>query len=208
MDGLVSNISLIAGVGGGGASTSTIVLTGTAGLAAGAISMALGEYTSVRSQNEQIVAELNKERRELKANPEVEQRELLQMLRRRGYSTSLSRRIAAEVSNDPELALRTHALEELGVVSDRQPSPWLAAVSSFLCFAVGALVPLAPYLFGSEHLWLSLGIGGVGLFVVGALVSRFTNRGWWLSGVRQLAFGTAAAAITYLIGTGIGATVA
>ncbi len=200
MDGLVSNISLIAGVSGGGVSTHTIVLTGTAGLAAGAISMALGEYTSVRSQNEQIVAELNKERRELEANPAVEQRELVLMLRQRGYSAGLSQRIAAEVSNDPELALRTHALEELGVVSDQQPSPWLAAISSFLCFAVGALVPLVPYLLGRDQLWLALVVGGTGLFVVGALVSRFTNRAWWLSGMRQLAFGAAAAAITYFIG--------
>ncbi len=201
MDGLVSNISLIAGVGGGGASTHTIVLTGTAGLAAGAISMALGEYTSVRSQNEQIAAELNKERLELKTNPDLEQRELVSMLRQRGYSTKLARRIAVEVSDDPELPLRTHALEELGVVSDQQPSPWLAAISSFLCFAAGALVPLSPYLLGSDQLWLALGVGGVGLFVVGVLVSRFTSRAWWLGGIRQLAFGAAAAGITYLIGT-------
>ncbi|MGI8648752.1 MAG: VIT1/CCC1 transporter family protein [Mycobacteriales bacterium] len=208
MDGLVSNISLIAGVGGGGASQHAIVLTGAAGLAAGAISMALGEYTSVRAQNEQIAAELNKERRELRANPGVEHRELVLMLQQRGYSKDLARRIAREVSKDPELALRTHAFEELGVAYDQLASPWLAAISSLVCFAAGALVPLLSYLFGSDQLWHSLAVGGVGLFVVGVLVSRFTARTWWLSGARQLLFGAVAAGITYLIGVLVGSAVA
>ncbi|HEX3731789.1 MAG TPA: VIT1/CCC1 transporter family protein [Mycobacteriales bacterium] len=208
MDGLVSNISLIAGVGGGGASSHAIVLTGAAGLSAGAISMALGEYTSVRTQNDQILRELEKERHELRTNPEVERRELELMLQQRGYSEELSHRVAQEVSKDPELALHTHVQEELGVVPDQSASPWLAAISSFLCFAIGAGIPLAPYLLGGDVLLLSLVIGGVGLFAVGAAVSRFTNRSWFASGARQFLFGAAAAGITYLVGLLIGGVVA
>jgi VIT1/CCC1 family predicted Fe2+/Mn2+ transporter len=94
--------------------------------------------------------------------------------------------------------------EELGVVPDEQPSPWIAAMSSFICFSIGALVPLLPYLFGATELLISLGAGGLGLFVAGALVSRFTNRTWWGSGIRQLLLGAAAAAATYGIGALIG----
>lgn len=206
MDGLVSNISLIAGVGGAGAATRVVVLTGVAGLIAGAISMAIGEYTSVKTQNEQITAELNKERDELANHPQREERELIGMLRQRGFSKDLATRLAAEVSKDPDLALRVHAQEELGVVPEQQPSPWTAAASSFVCFAVGAVVPLASYLAGFELLWLALVAGGVGLFVVGALASRFTSRRWWSSGIRQLLLGGLAAGVTYMVGALIGVT--
>jgi VIT1/CCC1 family predicted Fe2+/Mn2+ transporter len=97
-----------------------------------------------------------------------------------------------------------HAQEELGVDPDEQPSPWTAAISSFLCFAVGALLPLLPYLFGSNQLWPALLAGGLGLFAAGALVARFTHKAWWLSGLRQFLLGAAAAGATYLIGTLIG----
>ena len=181
-------------------------MTGVAGLIAGAISMAIGEYTSVKTQNEQITAELNKERDELANHPKREERELVAMLRKRGFSKDLSTRLAAEVSKNPELALRVHAQEELGVAPEEQPSPWVAAASSFVCFAVGAMVPLVPYLLGFEWLWLALAAGGAGLFVVGALASRFTSRRWWTSGVRQLLLGGLAAAITYAVGALIGVT--
>ncbi|MEU4713213.1 VIT1/CCC1 transporter family protein [Micromonospora purpureochromogenes] len=204
MDGLVTNIALIAGVGGGGVSPRSIVLTGTAGLVAGAISMGLGEYTSVRSANEQVAAEVAKERRELERHPEAEARELADAWVARGLPRDLATQVAEAVRRNPEEALRMHVREELGVDPDEQPSPWSAATSSFLCFSVGALVPLLTYLLGFTSLWLALGVGAVGLFVAGAIVARFTNRPWWTSGLRQLLLGTAAAAATYLVGALIG----
>ncbi|MFG1923915.1 VIT1/CCC1 transporter family protein [Cryptosporangium sp. NPDC048952] len=207
MDGLVTNISLIAGVGGGGVDRNAIVLTGVAGLVAGAVSMALGEYSSVRTANEQLDAEVAKERRELSAHPAAERRELVLMLQRAGLSPDLSERIAAEAATKPDLQVRLHALTELGVVPEEKPSPWTAAVSSFLCFSVGALIPLLSFLLGSDELWLGLSIGGVGLFTAGALATRATGGRWWLGGFRQLVLGAAAAGITYLVGSLIGASI-
>jgi VIT1/CCC1 family predicted Fe2+/Mn2+ transporter len=204
MDGLVTNIALIAGVGGGGVSAHTIVLTGAAGLVAGAISMGLGEYTSVRSQNEQVAAEVAKERRELERHPELEARELADAWVTRGVPRDLADRMANALKVNPEEALRVHVREELGVDPHEQPSPWTAAISSFLCFAVGAFIPLLTYLLGFTSLWLALGVGGLGLFVAGAVVARFTNRSWWSSGMRQLLLGAAAACATFLIGRLIG----
>ena len=204
MDGLVTNIALIAGVGGGGVAPRTLLLTGIAGLVAGAISMGIGEYTSVRTQNEQISAELAKELRELRTNPDAEADELVAMWTARGLPAGLARQVAEVLKNDPEQALRVHAQEELGVVPDEQPGPWTAALSSFGCFAAGAAIPLLPYLLGFSNLWLALGVGGAGLFVAGVIVSRFTGRSWWGSGLRQLLLGAAAAAATYLVGTMIG----
>ncbi len=204
MDGLVTNIALIAGVGGGGVSAHNVVLTGFAGLVAGAISMGLGEYTSVRTQNEQVASEVAKERRELERHPEAEAEELAGMWIKRGLPPELARQVAAVVGRNVDEAVRVHAQEELGVNPTEQPSPWVAAGSSFLCFSVGALIPLLPYLFGAGQLWLSLVVGGVGLFVAGALTARFTNRRWYRSGLRQLVLGLAAAGATYLIGKGIG----
>jgi VIT1/CCC1 family predicted Fe2+/Mn2+ transporter len=204
MDGLVSNIGLIAGVGGGGVAPRTIVITGSAGLVAGAISMALGEYTSVRTQTEQVEAEVNKERVELERNPEAETEELAQAWIGRGLPPDLARQVARAVHTDPETALHMHAREELGVDPNEQPSPWTAAISSLICFAIGALIPLLPYVFGVTVLWPSLIAGGGGLFLAGALVARFTHRSWWASGLRQLALGAVAAGATYLIGSAIG----
>ena len=204
MDGLVTNIALIAGVGGGGVGHRTLVLTGVAGLVAGAISMAIGEYTSVRTQNEQIAAELAKELRELERHPDAEADELVAMWTARGLPTELARQVADVLKADPRQALRVHAQEELGVVPDELPSPWTAALSSFVCFSLGAAVPLLPYLFGADNLWLALAVGGLGLFLAGVLVARFTRRSWWRTGLRQLVLGAAAAGATYLIGTLIG----
>ena len=206
MDGLVTNIALIAGVGGGGVSPHTIVLTGVAGLVAGAVSMGLGEYTSVRTSNEQVAAELDKELRELKNNPDAEAAELVQVWTERGLPPDLARQVADVLKVNPEQALRVHAQEELGVVPEQLPSPWTAAISSFVCFSIGALIPLLTYLFGVQTLWPALAVGGVGLFIAGALVARFTGRSWWSSGLRQLVLGGLAAAITYGIGTLIGTT--
>jgi VIT1/CCC1 family predicted Fe2+/Mn2+ transporter len=208
MDGLVSNIGLIAGVGGGGVAPKAILITGTAGLVAGAVSMALGEYTSVRTATEQVAAEVEKERRELERNPATETEELAQTWIERGLPPDLARQVAAVVHTNPTEALRVHAREELGVDPEEQPSPWTAAISSFIAFAVGALIPLLPYIMGATVLWPALVAGGVGLFTAGALVARFTHRPWWMSGLRQLLLGAAAAAITYgighLIGTAVG----
>ena len=208
MDGLVTNIALIAGVGGGGVDRQTLVLTGVAGLVAGAISMGIGEYTSVRTQNEQIGAEVDKELYELRHNPDAEADELVEMWVGRGLPVALARQVADVIKLDPEQALRVHAQEELGVVPDELASPWTAALSSFVCFSVGAAVPLLPYLLGFTNLWLALAVGGVGLFAAGVLVARFTRRAWWRSGLRQLLLGAAAAGATYLIGSLIGVGVA
>jgi VIT1/CCC1 family predicted Fe2+/Mn2+ transporter len=207
MDGLVSNIALIAGVGGGGVSPRTVVLTGTAGLVSGAISMALGEYTSVRTQNEQVRAEVAREKRELERHPEAEAAELVERWVARGLPPKLAEEVVAAIALDPGETLRVHVQEELGVSIEEQPSPWVAAGSSFVCFAIGALVPLLPYLLGATVLWPALVAGGVGLFASGALVARFTRRAWWASGLRQLILGGIAAATTYAIGALIGATV-
>ena len=207
MDGLVTNTALVAGVGGGGAPQRAIVLSGVASLVAGAISMALGEYTSVKTQNEQLDLEVEKERRELERNPAGELAELVDMLRSRGVDDGLAHEVAAQLSSDPEVALRLHVVAELGLNPEDKPSPRVAAVSSFFTFAVGAVVPLLPYLLGFSLLWVALVCGGLGLAVAGALSSRFTPRPWWYAASRQLLFGAVAAGVTYAIGAAIGATV-
>ena len=205
MDGLVTNIALIAGVGAAGAGARLIVVTGMAGLVAGAFSMALGEYASVETQNDQVRAEVKVERDELRRHPAAEQAELVASFVRMGLTRETAKRVAEEVHANPALAVRVHINQELGVNPDDQPSPWVAAGSSFLCFAIGALVPLVPYLLGSISLLTGLAAGAGGLFVAGALSSRFTTRPWWLGGLRQVGFGAAAAVATYLVGALIGA---
>ena len=204
MDGLVTNVSLISGVGGGGANAHTIVLTGLAGLAAGAFSMAAGEYVSVSSQNELVFAEVNKERLELEHNAAAEQAELASMLRARGVSPATARQAAAEISAHPEKALAIHALEELGVDPGELPSPVVAAGASLASFAIGALIPLLPYLFGLHLLWVALGLAAVAAVAGGGIVSRLTARPFWRGALRQLVLGACAAGITYLIGMGVG----
>jgi len=208
MDGLVTNIALVAGVGGGGADRHTIILTGMAGLVAGAFSMALGEFASVDTQNDAVANEVAVEREEIRIHPRAEQAELAQMYEDMGLTRPTAEAMAREVHANPELALKVHVAQELGVDVDDQPSPWVAAISSFLCFAGGGVVPLISFLLGSSSLPLALLIGAVGLFTVGALTSRFTTRGWLLSGVRQLGFGALAAGATYLVGMLIGVGVA
>jgi VIT1/CCC1 family predicted Fe2+/Mn2+ transporter len=204
MDGLVTNIALIAGVAGSGAGAHLIVLTGMAGLVAGAFSMALGEYASVETQNDQVRAEVKVERDELRRHPAAEQAELVSSFVQMGLTRDTAKKVAAEVHANPSLAVRVHINQELGVNPDDQPSPWVAAGSSFLCFAIGALVPLIPYLLGFTSLLTGLAAGAGGLFVAGALSSRFTTRSWWLGGLRQVGFGVIAAVATYLVGALIG----
>ncbi|MGH3566233.1 MAG: VIT1/CCC1 transporter family protein [Pseudonocardia sp.] len=204
MDGLVTNIAIVAGVGGAGAGRQLIILTGMAGLVAGAFSMALGEFASVDTQNDAVANEVAVEREEIRRHPGVEQAELAQMYQEMGLTASTARAVAAEVHASPDLAVKIHVVQELGVDPDDQPSPWTAAISSFLCFAVGGIFPLIPFLLGSSGLALGLLVGAVGLFVVGALTSRFTTRTWWFAGLRQLAFGAIAAGATYGVGALIG----
>jgi vacuolar iron transporter family protein len=207
MDGLVTNTALVSGVGAGGASARTVVLAGVASLVAGAVSMALGEYTSVTTQNEQLELEVAKEREELERDPEGERRELVELLRARGVDDELAERVSVQLSRDPETALRLHVVAEIGLSPEDMPSPRVAAVSSFLTFAAGAAVPLLPYLLGASVLWLALACGGAGLAVAGALSARFTPRSWWWAALRQLLFGAVAAVATYVVGAAIGVSV-
>ncbi len=204
MDGLVTNVSLIAGVGGSGAGAHAIVLTGLAGLAAGAGSMAAGEYVSVSSQNELIMAEVDKERLELEHHPGAEQAELAGMLRARGVSAATAKQAAAEISAHPEKALAVHALEELGVDPGELPSPVVAAGASLASFAMGAVIPLFPYLIGLNLLAVALGLAAVAAVAGGGIVARLTDRPFWRGAARQLLLGAAAAGITYLIGMAVG----
>jgi len=206
MDGLVSNFALIAGIAGGRADQKVVVLAGLAGLAAGAFSMAAGEYISVASQSEMTEAEIAVERHELLHNASAEEAELAQLYEARGLDADLAVEVARQLSRDPEEALEIHAREELGVDPGNLPSPVVAAASSFLCFAVGAFIPVLPYLLGATNLWPSGILAGVGLFGAGALVSRVTARSWWFSGLRQFLLGGAAAAVTYGVGALIGTT--
>src|SRR5579862_4188826 len=193
MDGLVTNVSLIAGVGGGGGSRHAIVLTGLAGLAAGAFSMAAGEFVSVSSQNELVHAEVDKERHELANNAAAEQVELVGMLRRRGISAATARLAAAEISAHPDKALAVHAMEELGINPAELPSPYVAAGASLAAFAIGAIIPLLPYALGADSLWLALSLAAVAAIVGGGLVARLTARPFWRGALRQLVLGALAA---------------
>jgi len=208
-DGLVSNFALIAGVAGGtaaaGGSSSAVVLAGLAGLAAGAFSMAAGEYVSVASQAELAQAEIELERVELAERPEAELAELTETFVRRGLDPDLASMVAEQLSRDPEQALELHVREELGLDPFDLPSALSAALSSFLAFSAGALVPVVPYLLGAQTLLPALLVSMVALFAVGVMVSQVTVRTWWFSGLRQLALGGVAAAATYLLGTLVGA---
>jgi vacuolar iron transporter family protein len=204
MDGLVSNFSLVAGVVGGGAATHSVVLTGLAGVVAGACSMATGEFTSVSSQRELTQAEIAIERRELDRNPDEELRELTLMYEGKGLRPELAAEVAREITAKPEVAWRVHVREELGVDPDDLPSPWTAAGSSFISFTVGAFLPLLPYLLGATSLLAASVLAAVGLFTAGALTARFTARNWLFSGTRQLLLGAFAAAVTFGIGAAVG----
>jgi VIT1/CCC1 family predicted Fe2+/Mn2+ transporter len=200
MDGLLSNVALITGVAAAGQPHRIVVLTGLAGLLAGALSMAVGEWTSVRSQRLLVDSEIAIERAELTRRPEAEEAELAGLFRTRGLPRDLAARVASELSKDPEVAWRVHVREELGVDPDQLPSPLVAAGSSLATFALGAFVPLAPYLFGANALWLPLALAAVALLALGAGVARFTARPAWEGALIQLALGAGTAAITYGVG--------
>ena len=207
MDGLVSNLALIAGVAGGTrdhTGSTAVVLAGLAGLAAGAFSMAAGEYTSVASQSEAAQREIDKERREIIANPDAEAGELAEMYVAKGIDPVLAAEVSRQIHANVDNAVAVHAREELGVDPDDLASPMVAAVSSFLSFAVGALIPVLPYLLGADSLVPGLLVTLVALFVCGAVVTQVTSRSWWYGGSRQMVLGAAAAGLTYLFGSLVG----
>lgn len=206
MDGLVSNTALIAGVA-ASADAHTVVISGVAGLLAGAFSMALGEYTSVTTANEQIESEVRVERRAFKNYPQAERAELVAMLTDMGMSPETAAKATEEIHRDEHKAMNFHLVQELGVDPREKPSPWVAAISSFFLFAVGAIIPLIPYLLGYESLWAGLACGGVGLLLAGGVAARFTRRPLIWAASRQLLLGGVAIAATYLVGYLIGAAV-
>lgn len=207
MDGLVSNTALIAGVA-AAASAHTVVISGVAGLLAGAFSMALGEYTSVATANEQIESEVIVERRAFDKHPQAEKAELVAMLMDMGMTRETASKAAEEVHRDEKVALNFHLVQELGVDPREKPSPWVAAGSSFVMFAIGAIIPLIPYLLGVESLWPGLLCGGLGLLIAGALAASFTKRRLWFGALRQLVFGAVAIAATYAVGSLVGTVIA
>jgi VIT1/CCC1 family predicted Fe2+/Mn2+ transporter len=206
MDGLVSNTALIAGVA-ASASAHAVLLAGVAGLLAGAFSMALGEYTSITTANEQLDSEVRVERRSFRKYPKEERAELVETLVAMGLTEDTAVKATEEIHRDESRALNFHLVQELGVDPSEKPSPWVAAGASFLMFAVGAIIPLLPYLLGFPSLWAGLACGGVGLLVAGGVAARFTRKPLWLGSVRQLVFGGIAIGATYVVGMLIGAAV-
>jgi len=203
-DGLVSNLSLIFGVAGAGVDNDVVILAGIAGLVAGAFSMSSGEYISVRVQREVFERLIHLEAHEIGSDPEAERAELAELYVRRGLPHDLAEQLATELMKDPEVALDTHAREELGLdPREGLGSPIAAASSSFVTFAVGAFVPLVPFLVssGPPAVVASAVLSALALFGVGAAMSYLTGRPWLLSGLRMLVIGAAAAGITYLVGS-------
>jgi VIT1/CCC1 family predicted Fe2+/Mn2+ transporter len=201
-DGLVSNAGLILGVAGATSDVRMIVLSGVAGMAAGAFAMAAGEYVSVRSQRELYEYQIALERDELAQYPEAEAQELALIYAAKGLPVKQADRLAKRLVADPENALDTLAREELGLNPGQLGSPVGAAVSSFCAFAGGALVPLLPFLLraGSNPLGWTIGLTAAGLFAVGAVLSLFTGRNGVYSGARMLVLGAMAGAVTFAIG--------
>ena len=210
-DGLVSNLSLIMGVSGAAAANPRFVLlAGIAGLLAGAFSMAAGEYISMQSQRELFEHQIELERAEMEAMPEEEEAELAAAYRAKGFAPEEAARIAHRLFQDPQAALDMLVREELGLDPDELGSPWGAAIGSMISFAVGAAVPVIPFVFGGgvAIMAVSLGLSLAALFAVGAGVSLLTGRSLVFSGLRQLGIGLGAATVTYVIGTLIGVGVA
>ena len=210
-DGLVSNFSLVMGVAGASSVGDAVVIAGVAGLLAGSLSMALGEWLSVQSSRELYANQIAIEREELAAFPEEEEEELRLIYEAKGFDPVDARRLAHRVlSGDPQVALDTMAREELGIDPDELGgSAWTAAITSFVLFALGALVPLLPFLLtdGIGAIVVSAALSGLALFVLGAAITLMTGRHPITAGVRQLTFGLAAAGITYAIGFVLGTTV-
>ena len=209
-DGLVSNVSLILGVAGADPGASFVRLAGLAGLIAGAVSMAAGEYGSMKAQAELLERELAIERRELARNPHVETVELSQLYQSRGVDPDLAHQLAQGVMVDPDTALRAHAREELGIDPDALGSPVLAAVSSFFSFALGAVLPLLPWFVtsGSGAVLASVLLGIAGAAGLGVALARFTMGSPVRLALRYTAIAVLAGAVTYGIGSVVGVSTA
>jgi VIT1/CCC1 family predicted Fe2+/Mn2+ transporter len=208
-DGLVSNTALVMGVAGADPDPSVILLSGIAGLLAGAFSMAAGEWVSMQSQRELFERQIELERAELEAMPEEEEAELAAAYRSKGFTAEEADQIAHRVFQDPAVALDTIVREELGLDPGQLGSPWGAAIGSFAAFVIGAIVPVLPYIFlsGTAAFVLSLSASLVAMFLVGVAVSLLTGRNPLFSGVRQVLLGGAAAGVTFLVGRVIGVSV-
>jgi VIT1/CCC1 family predicted Fe2+/Mn2+ transporter len=210
-DGLVSNLSLVMGVAGAELDSRSILITGIAGLLAGASSMAMGEWVSVQSSRELYARQIAIERREIEETPEKEAQEFVDMYMAKGLSEPLARQVSAQLMENPEYALDTMVREELGInPEDLGGSALEAAGASFLLFAVGAIVPVIPFLLlsGMTAVWVSLAASALALFVMGAAITFITGRNPLYSGARQLLFGMAAAGLTFAIGKLIGVAIA
>lgn len=205
-DGLVTNVSLILGVAGAHPGGTVVRLTGLAGMVAGAFSMAAGEYVSMQAQRELLQRELEVERQALRRDPELERRELTAIYVNRGIEPAMAQEMAGKMMQDPELALETHAREELGISPARLGSPVVAAASSFVTFALGALLPLIPWLVtsGTAATLATVAVGVAAALGIGALLGVFTGRSILRSAGRQLLLTSVAAAITYGIGRAVG----
>jgi VIT1/CCC1 family predicted Fe2+/Mn2+ transporter len=208
-DGLVTNVALVLGIAGASPGGSIVRLAGVAGLVAGSFSMSAGEYLSMTAQRELLERELDIERRALTRSPEGETNELRRMYEQRGIDPSVARDMASQVMADPDLALETHAREEMGINTANLGSPVQAAVASFVTFAIGAFVPLLPWLYskGNPALLASVVLGAVASVTVGLVLAAFTERPMVRTALRQLAVTALAAAVTYGVGRAIGAGV-
>lgn len=205
-DGLVSTLSLVMGVAGASPGRSVVFLSGIAGLLAGSLSMALGEWISVRSSAESFERQLRVEAEELELWPEEEREELTLIYQAKGFTREEAAHAAQRILANKETALDTLAREELGMSAEESGNAWVAAITSFLLFSMGAILPVVPWMFvgGAVAVTLSAVVAGLGLFVAGAFTNLFTGRGLLFSGSRMLVFGLAAAAITFAIGKVIG----
>lgn len=208
-DGLVSNVALILGVAAAAETATSVVISGVSGLLAGAASMAAGEYVSMKAQNELIERELRIERESLANNPSGEMRELQAIYTQRGLDATQAFELAEAVHEDPEVALEVHAREELGVNPDDVGDPVGAAVSSFLAFAVGAVIPLIPWFFaeGNTAMIASTVAGMFSAALVGVILARFTERSPFRTAARQVSWAAGACAITFAIGSLLGTTI-
>jgi VIT1/CCC1 family predicted Fe2+/Mn2+ transporter len=209
-DGLVSNFSLVMGIAGATSGNKEILLAGMAGLLAGALSMALGEWISVRSSQELYENQMNLEMEELEINPEGEERELALIYMAKGVPDEQAKKMAADIMTDKSAAHAVLVQEELGINAEElKGSAMEAAVTSFVLFAVGAVVPVIPFFFiaGFKAVIMSTILSAIGLFIIGAAITLFTGKSVWYSGSRQVLFGLAAAAVTYGIGSIIGVQV-
>lgn len=210
-DGLVSNFSLVMGIAGATSGNDEVLLAGMAGLLAGALSMALGEWISVKSSQELYENQMNLEMEELEVNPAGEEKEIALIYMSKGIPESQARTMAAEIIKDKSKAHEILVKEELGINSEElKGSAMEAAITSFLLFSVGAIIPVFPFFFlsGFNAVILSTVVSSIGLFIIGAAITLFTGKSIWFSGMRQVIFGLAAAAITYGIGSLIGVQVA